>query len=81
MLAQAIPKLPMRNKQFTLSYYQNKLEFVQLSDYGDYILFAKDQEEIHFSLFPNLQADENYGQVYSEPMILIHYTKHLLQSL
>lgn len=38
--------------------------FIVISDYGDCIVLAKDQIEIHFFLFPNLQVDENYGQVY-----------------
>jgi hypothetical protein len=64
VLKDIIPKLPMRNKSLTKEFYLNKLSFELISDYGDYILFKKDQIEIHFFEFKSLDPLENYGQVY-----------------
>ncbi|HEX7367276.1 MAG TPA: VOC family protein [Pelobium sp.] len=63
MLKSICPKLPMRNKQATLKYYQ-QLGFVILADYGDYVLAKKDEIEIHFFEFKALNPEDNYGQVY-----------------
>lgn len=59
-----IPKLPMRDKKLTKDYYLNNLGFEELGDYGDYLLLGKDNVEIHFFLFRQLDPKENYGQVY-----------------
>jgi catechol 2,3-dioxygenase-like lactoylglutathione lyase family enzyme len=64
MLADIVPKLPMRYKSETKDFYINRLGFRELSDYGDYILLQKDQIEIHFFEFKTLNPKENYGQVY-----------------
>lgn len=64
MLKDIIPKLPMRDKMLTKEFYLNQLSFELISDYGDYILFKKDQIEIHFFEFKTLNPLENYGQVY-----------------
>lgn len=48
MLTQIIPKLPIRNKAATKDFYLNKLQFKEISDYGDYLLLSKDDLEIHF---------------------------------
>ena len=63
MLKSICPKLPMRNKQTTLIYYQ-QLGFAVLGDYGNYLLMQKDEIEIHFFEFQKLNPKENYGQVY-----------------
>jgi len=66
MLTQIHPKLPMRNKAETRKYYIDKLGFEQLGsdDFPDYLMLKKDQIEIHFFLFKDLQEKENYGMVY-----------------
>lgn len=64
MLTEIHPKLPMRDKTKTIDYYVNGLGFSLMSDYGDYLLLAKDQIELHFFAFPTLLPKENYGGVY-----------------
>lgn len=63
MLKKICPKLPMRHKQNTLRYYQ-QLGFVVIGDYGNYLIMAKDEIEIHFFEFETLEPKDNYGQVY-----------------
>ncbi|MBS7788280.1 VOC family protein [Flavobacterium sp. CYK-55] len=60
------PKLPMRNKAKTLAFYTQKLGFstVGSTDYPDYLMLCKDQIEIHFFAFADLNPSENYAQVY-----------------
>ena len=64
MLTNINPKLPMRDKNATKEFYLNKLKFAELGDYGDYLLIKKDNIEIHFFEFKDLEPNENYGQVY-----------------
>lgn len=64
MLTDINPKLPMRDKISTKEFYINKLEFSEISDYGDYLLIRKDNVEIHFFEFKDLEPKDNYGQVY-----------------
>jgi len=64
MLTNVHPKLPMRNKAITKKYYIEQLGFSELNDYGDYLLLNKDNIEIHFFEFKELDPKKNYGQVY-----------------
>lgn len=64
MLTNINPKLPMRDKNVTKKFYLDKLNFTQLGDYGDYLLLNKDNIEIHFFEFKDLDPHQNYGQVY-----------------
>jgi hypothetical protein len=66
MLTSIHPKLPMRNKEATKNYYINQLGFQDIGsvDYDAYLLLAKENVEIHFFLFKELNPLENYGQVY-----------------
>lgn len=64
MLTHINPKLPMRNKKRTKEYYLDKLHFTEVADYGNYLIVAKDQIEIHFFEFTALHPEENYAQVY-----------------
>jgi catechol 2,3-dioxygenase-like lactoylglutathione lyase family enzyme len=64
MLTKINPKLPMRNKAITKSFYVDQLGFKELSDYGNYLIIAKDQIEIHFFEFQELDPKKNYAQVY-----------------
>lgn len=61
-----IPKLPMRDKAVTKDYYVNQLGFRDIGsqDFEGYLLLQRDQIEIHFFEFKNLDIKENYGQVY-----------------
>lgn len=55
----------MRNKVATSHYYINKLGFKQFGgDYDNYLMVEKDNIQIHFFLFNELDPKENYGQVY-----------------
>lgn len=64
MLTSVSPKLPMRDKSQTLDFYTRHLDFTCVNDYGDYLIMRKDDVEIHFFAFPNLDPTSNYGQVY-----------------
>lgn len=64
MLTDINPKLPMRDKTATKEFYLNLLGFGEIADYGDYLLIKKDNIEIHFFEFKDLDPKENYGQVY-----------------
>ncbi|MGJ1261721.1 bleomycin resistance protein [Sphingobacterium spiritivorum] len=64
MLTAIHPKLPMRDKAITLAFYTKELGFGLIGDYGDYIMIRKENIEIHFFLFRELDPLENYGQVY-----------------
>ncbi|MBX2917069.1 MAG: VOC family protein [Cyclobacteriaceae bacterium] len=66
MLKKVCPKLPMRNKPVTKDFYINQLGFKSVGniDYPDYLMVTKDEIEIHFLLFKDLNPKENYGQVY-----------------
>jgi Glyoxalase-like domain len=65
MLTQINPKLPMRNKAVTLDFYLNKLGFQKFGDdFDHYLMVQKDDIQIHFFEFKELDPKENYGQVY-----------------
>ena len=59
------PKLPMRDKTATKEFYINQLGFRQFGgDYDGYLMIEKDNVQIHFFEFKELDPAENYGQVY-----------------
>ncbi len=66
MLQSICPKLPMRDKSATKDYYLNQLGFEQFGsdEFPDYLMVKKDNIEIHFFLFNELNPKENDGQVY-----------------
>lgn len=66
MLTAIHPKLPMRDKNITRDFYTHKLGFRDLGkiDYEEYLMVGKENIEIHFFLFEQLDPKENYGQVY-----------------
>lgn len=66
MLLAIHPKLPMRNKAITKQYYIDQLGFKDIgaADYPDYLILKRDEVEIHFFSFANLDPLDNYGQVY-----------------
>lgn len=65
MLTHINPKLPMRDKTITKKYY-TKLGFKPTGtvDYDGYLMLKRDQVEIHFFEFKELNPLQNYGQVY-----------------
>jgi hypothetical protein len=66
MLTNINPKLPMRDKKITMDFYLNKLGFQLFGspNYDGYLMVQKDEIQIHFFEFKDLNPDENYGQVY-----------------
>jgi hypothetical protein len=66
MLTDINPKLPMRNKTVTRDFYVNKLDFQEFgsADFDSYLMVQKDNIQIHFFEFKEIDPKENYGQVY-----------------
>lgn len=66
MLTDIHPKLPMRNKAVTRDFYLNKLGFEEFgdADFEGYLMVKKENIQIHFFEFTELDPKENYGQVY-----------------
>ena len=66
MLTEINPKLPMRDKAVTKDYYVNKLGFQLFGDkdFDGYLIVHKDNVQIHFFEFKELDPKENYGRVY-----------------
>ena len=65
MFTDISPKLPMRNKALTKEFYVDKLGFQQFgNEYDGYLMVQKDNIQIHFFEFKELDPKENYGQVY-----------------
>ncbi len=56
----------MRDKVITQDFYLRLLGFKTMgrSDFPEYLMIEKDQIELHFFLFKDLDPKENYGQVY-----------------
>lgn len=66
MMTTVIPKLPMINKENTRQFYLNFLECTDIGteDFNGYLIVKKENIEIHFFEFKNLEKKENYGQIY-----------------
>jgi len=65
LLLSVIPKLPTTNLEATKKFYSEKLKFMQAGrTYPEYLMMGRDQIEIHFFLFRELKATENYGMCY-----------------
>lgn len=66
MITDISPKLPMRDKIKTQEFYINKLGFQEFgnADFDHYLMLQKDNIQIHFFEFRELDPKENYGQVY-----------------
>ena len=80
MLTDINPKLPMRDKKVTRAFYIDKLGFKELGsvDYDGYLMMEKDQIQIHFFEFKELDPKENYGQVYIRTDNIDSFYKSLL---
>lgn len=66
MLTDIHPKLPMRSKSATKDFYIARLGFHELGSpgYDQYLMIRKENVEIHFFEYKELNPKENYGQVY-----------------
>lgn len=66
MLTEVHPKLPMRDKAVTKDFYINQLGFQVFgnAEYDNYLMLKKDNIQIHFFEFKELDPLQNYGQVY-----------------
>jgi len=66
MLIDINPKLPMRDKTVTSNFFINNLGFHRYgsTDYDEYLMLQKDNIQIHFFEFKELDPKQNYGQVY-----------------
>ncbi len=80
MLTTIHPKLPMRDKTATRNYYINQLGFQEFgsADFDGYLMVAKDNIQIHFFEFKELDPRENYGQVYIRTDAIKELYKDLL---
>ncbi|RXK61944.1 VOC family protein [Lacibacter luteus] len=82
MLTAIHPKLPMRNPAVTKAYYIEQLGFTQLGDpvFEPYLMVKKENIEIHFFEFKELEPKENYGQVYIRTNNINELYQQLLQN-
>lgn len=82
MLTSINPKLPMRNKSITKDYYVNNLGFIDIEsdEHETYLIIQKDNIEIHFFEFKDLDPSENYGQVYIRTDDINSFYKSLLDN-
>jgi hypothetical protein len=64
MLSEIHPKLPMRNQTITHDFYVKQLGFQLCGSYPGYLMVQKDQIQIHFFEFAELDPLLNDGQVY-----------------
>lgn len=80
MLTHIHPKLPMHNKTATKQFYMEQLGFeaVGNTDFEGYLMLKKDQIELHFFEFKDLNPLENYGQVYIRVREIESFYKELL---
>ena len=81
MLTEINPKLPMRNKSITKDFYLNKLGFSQFGsvDYDGYLMLEKDNIQIHFFEFKEIDPKENYGQVYIRTDDIDQFFNYLIE--
>lgn len=81
MLTHIHPKLPMRSKEKTKTFYVDGLGFKPLGkhDYPGYLMLERDLIEIHFFEFATLNSKENYGQVYIRVKDIDAFYNDLLQ--
>jgi catechol 2,3-dioxygenase-like lactoylglutathione lyase family enzyme len=73
------PKLPMRNIATTIGYYVKELGFELDSEWEEYLILSKDEIELHFFSFKELNPLENYGQVYIRVNGIDNFYKELLE--
>src|SRR5690349_9430945 len=65
MITDINQKLPIRNKSITANFYKNKMAYNKFgNDFDGYLMIQKDNIQIHFFEFKELDPKENYGQIY-----------------
>lgn len=67
LLTEIHPKLPMHDKARTKDFYLNHLGFKELGGilgFDDYLMVKRDNIELHFFAYKDLDTKDNYGQVY-----------------
>lgn len=81
MLTDINPKLPMRNKTVTRTFYLKQLGFKVFGsvDFDGYLMLEKDKIQIHFFEFKELDPKENYGQVYIRTDNIDEFYRYLLE--
>ena len=81
MLTDINPKLPMRDKKVTREFYTKRLGFKEFgrADFDGYLMMEKDQIQIHFFEFNELDPKENYGQVYIRTDNINEFYKSVLE--
>lgn len=82
MLTAIHPKLPMRDKALTRDFYIGQLGFQEYgsADYDGYLMVEKDNVQIHFFEYKDLQPGENYGQVYIRLDDIDDFYHHLVNN-
>ncbi|MEL6810234.1 MAG: VOC family protein [Bacteroidota bacterium] len=82
MITAIHPKSPMCDKNITREFYVIQLGFKEFgsADYNNYLMLEKDQIQIHFFLFKELNPKENYGQVYLRVNNIDEFYKSLLEN-
>jgi hypothetical protein len=68
----------MRNKTATWEFYIENLGFNLFGDYDGYLMVEKDNIQIHFFEFRDLNPLENYGQVYIRTNNIEEWYKHAI---
>lgn len=81
MLTAIHPKLPMRDITTTQAFYVQHLgfKFIGAAGDGSYLMLEKDQIQLHFFAFKDLNPYENYGQVYIRTDNIDHWYQHALK--
>lgn len=81
MLLNVSPKLPMRSKSATRDYYVGQLGFTDVGkeDYDGYLILQKDQVQLHFFEFKELEPNTNYGQIYIRTDNIDEFYRSLLE--
>lgn len=66
MVTGIIPKLPMRDKLKTSNFYIKQLGFKKYgnAEFPHYLMLERDNFQIHFFEFIDLNPLENYSQIY-----------------
>ncbi len=82
MLQEIHPKLPMRNKKTTSEFYINGLGFRRYgdADYDGHLMIVKDNIQIHFFEYKDLNPEDNYGQVYIRVNDIEGYYSSLIEN-
>ncbi len=59
-----IPRLPAINLWETREFFEKQLKFITVNQYPDYLVMKKEEVELHFFHFPDLDPLTNYSMVY-----------------